>query len=567
MKFDGEAPRRLAAAEIAQIAGRAGRHMNHGTFGVTADVEGFEPELVEALEEHKFPPLRALYWRNADLDYTSPRALLASLDLPPPMSGLLPARDADDQRALMQMAADPDCAACASSPEAVRLLWDVCQIPDFRKTMTEAHIRLLKRIWGHLRGPEGRIPADWAADQMARLDRTEGDIDTLTARIAHVRTWTYISHAAGWMEDARHWQERARAIEDRLSDALHDRLTQRFVDRRAAGLTRLKDKDRLDAMVAHSGEVEVEGHYVGKLDGFRFAPDVTETGDDRRALLAAANRALQGEIAARVRALAESENAAFVLGDDGRIAWKGSLVARLVKGPRAFSPAIEVLDSSLLSAPDREILRRRIAARVESELAHTLAPLADLERASLSGPARGVAYQLIEALGTVARGPALEAAGKLSRGDRNVLRECGVRIGAATLYLPALLKPAAVRLRAILWAVWANEAPRAVPAPGLNTVKAEVGVPEEFYAAVGYPMVAGRAVRADILERIDGLLRQAARKGEAVPVAPIMSLAGLNADDAAALIAALRKRVPHRTKDKPAPSDNAFAKLRELGFS
>src|SRR5262249_29635780 len=183
VKFDGVAPRRLSAAEIAQIAGRAGRHMNHGTFGVTADVEPFEPELVTALEEHKFPPLKALYWRTADLDYSSPKALLASFDRPPPFAGLIPARDADDERALAQMVADPDCVGRAVSPEAGRLLWDVCQIPDFRKTMTDAHIRLLKRIWGYLRGPEGRVPADWAADQLARLDRTEGDIDTLTTRI------------------------------------------------------------------------------------------------------------------------------------------------------------------------------------------------------------------------------------------------------------------------------------------------------------------------------------------------------------------------------------------------
>jgi ATP-dependent RNA helicase SUPV3L1/SUV3 len=562
-KFDGEAPRRLSAPEIAQIAGRAGRHMNHGSFGVTGEVDPLDPELVQRIEEHRFDSLRALRWRNADLDFDSPRALLASLDVLPPTSGLVPARDADDQLALAQMIADPECVSRATSRDRVRLLWDVCQIPDFRKTMTDVHIRLLKRIWSHLAGPEERIPAEWAADQMARLDRVEGDIDTLTARIAHVRTWTYISHAAGWMEDARHWQERARAIEDRLSDALHDRLTQRFVDRRTAGLSRLKDKERLAALVSHSGEVEVEGHYVGRLDGFRFAPDVTETGDDRRALLAAANRALQGEISVRVRALVESGDDDFALGDDGKVSWRGAVVARLARGPRAVEPAVEVLDSALLSAAGREAMRKRIAAWLERQIAQVLAALVALDRATLSGAARGLAYQLVESLGTVARRRALEAAGQLSRADRESLRACGVRIGFATLYLPALLKPAAVRLRALLWFAWTG-IQHAPPAPGAVTVKIACDAPEEFYEAVGYPVLDGRAVRADILERIDGALRQATRKGAHAVTPEVMSLAGLSADDTAALLVALRRRP--KSKPRPhRPGHAVFAKLRELG--
>ena len=567
VKFDGEGPRRLTPAEMAQIAGRAGRHMNHGTFGVTGDMEPLDPELVARLEEHRFDTLRALRWRSADLDFSSPRALLASLDAPPPMSGLIPTRDADDQMALAQMVGDPDCAVHADSPEAVRLLWDVCQIPDFRKTMSDVHVRLLKRIWLHLRGPEGRIPADWAADQMARLDRVEGDIDTLTTRIAHVRTWTYISHSAGWMDDARHWQERARAIEDRLSDALHDRLTQRFVDRRTAGLTRLRDKERLETYVAATGEVEVEGHYVGRLDGFRFAPDITASGDDKRTLLAAANRALTGEIATRVRALVESGDDDFTLAEDGKLSWRGSVVARLTRGPRALSPAVDVLDSAFLSTADRETIRRRIAAWMDAQLGRALGALTDLERAALSGPARGLAYQLVEALGTIARGRALEAAGQLARADRLALRACGVRIGFATLYLPALLKPAGVRLRAILWSVWMGEPSRSPPAPGLVTVKLAERADENFYEAVGYPVIAGRAVRADMLERIDGLLRLASRNNEAPPVPQIMSLAGLSADDAAALIAGMRRRAPRRAKNKGARKDGAFSKLRELGLT
>jgi ATP-dependent RNA helicase SUPV3L1/SUV3 len=597
VKFDGEHPRRLTAPEIAQIAGRAGRHMNHGTFGTTVALGPLEPDLVEAVEEHRFDPLRALRWRSADLDFSSPRGLLASLDAPPPAPGLIPAFAPADQAALASLAADPEIARGATTPELVRLLWDVCQIPDFRKTMTEAHVGLLRRIWGHLCGPAGCIPADWVADQTARLDRTDGDIDTLTGRIAHIRTWTYISHAAGWLEDSRRSQERGREIEDRLSDALHDRLTQRFVDRRSAVLTRLRDKEVLEAGISRAGEVTVEGEYVGRLDGFRFAPDTTETGDDRKTLLAAATRALRAEIARRAQAIGAAGDGEFALAADGRIAWNGEPVARLVRGARPIAPAVEVLESDLLAPPQREAVRRRLADWIESHIARTLAPLVRIDRAALAGPARGLGFQLVEALGTVARRRAVDQAGALGKSDRAALRALGVRLGGATLYLPALVKPAAVRLRALLWAAWQGAAPRNPPAAGLVSVPADPDAPEGFYEAVGYPVVDGRAVRADILERLGIALRQASRRGP-VPLGPeLMSLAGLGADDTVRLIAGLGYRqldgggtpafvpAPRRAAiGKPRPAGgkarndarrprrgpdpaSPFAKLKELGLT
>ncbi len=598
VKFDGEHPRRLAAPEIAQIAGRAGRHMNHGTFGTTVALGPLEPDLVSAVEEHRFDPLRHLRWRSADLDFSSPRALLSSLDTPPPAPGLVPAFRPDDQAALASLAADPEVGVRADTPELVRLLWDVCQIPDFRKTMTEAHVGLLKRIWGHLRGPEGCIPSQWVADQMARLDRTDGDIDTLTGRIAHIRTWTYVSHAAGWLEDSRHWQERGREIEDRLSDALHDRLTQRFVDRRTAVLSRLRDKEMLDTFIAPGGEVTVEGEYVGRLEGFRFTPDSTETGDDRKTLLAAATRALRAEIARRAQAIGVAADAEFALGSDGRIAWNGEPVARLARGARPIAPSVEVLDSDLLAPPQRETVRRRLAHWIECHVARVLAPLVRIERAELSGPARGLGFQLVEALGTVARRRALAEAGTLGKADREALRALGVRLGGATLYLPALVKPAAVGLRALLWAAWEGAVPRTPPAPGLVSVPRDPDAPDGFYEAVGYPVVDGRAVRADMLERLGIALRQASRRGPVTLGPDLMSLAGLGAEETARLVVGLgyrqiagedgaaafvpaprraaigndaptgarhknRARRPRRAPDPASP----FAKLKELGLT
>ena len=230
VKFDGWAPRRLHPAELAQIAGRAGRYMSDGTFGATGELGALDPELVDAIEEHRFDSLKVLYWRNSDLDFRSIDLLQRSLEAPPPAPYLRRAREAEDVQALAALARDPDIVPLAQAPAALRILWEVCQVPDFRKILSDAHVRLLKRIFLYLMGPEAKLPEVWVASQLAALDRPDGDIDTLVQRIAFVRTWTFISHRAEWLPNAAHWQDRARAIDDRLSDALHERLTQRFVD-------------------------------------------------------------------------------------------------------------------------------------------------------------------------------------------------------------------------------------------------------------------------------------------------------------------------------------------------
>ena len=214
--------------------------------------------------------------------------------------------------------------------DAVRLLWEVCQIPDYRKTMTESHTRLLGRIHEFLSGPGRMLPTDWLADQIARLDLTDGDIDTLAARIAHIRTWTYVCHRSGWLRDSAHWQQRTREVEDRLSDALHDRLTQRFVDRRSAALTRrLGDTQELQSVIDETGAVRVEGHAIGRLEGFRFVADTTDTTSESRLLRTAAQRSLRTEIRQRARRLAKEPDAAFRLDADGTLRWNTDAVGRL----------------------------------------------------------------------------------------------------------------------------------------------------------------------------------------------------------------------------------------------
>jgi ATP-dependent RNA helicase SUPV3L1/SUV3 len=526
VKFDGRHHRRLDVSELAQIAGRAGRHMNDGSFGTSATLETLDPEVVEAIENHRFPAVETIFWRNPDLDFKSPARLLRSLEVPPRDRALIRARAADDQRALAELVRDEEVTAQAKGPAAVGLLWDACQIPDFRKIMAESHARLIKRLFLFLTSAEEKLPADWVAKQIARADQTQGDIETLTGRIADIRTWTYVSHREDWLDDAAHWQERARTIEDKLSDALHARLTQRFVDRRSAVLVRrLADGDGLAGAVTAKGEVLVEGEFIGRLRGFRFEPDATAVREDGKALIAAANRALREAIEARVAALEAAADRSFSFDDEGRIVWQGDVVARLRPSPRAIAPEVEPLASDLLDGGLRERIGARIAGWLAALIAERLSVLKKAEADTPAGPARGLVYQLIEALGALPRRKVADLIASLQPAQRKALAALGVRIGQETVYFPALQRPAAMRLRRLLWAAQAGRtAPRFDPKT--PSVPTQPGVPEAFYLACGYRTINGTAIKADRLEKLADLARRRAAQGSFVATPDLRAIVG-----------------------------------------
>lgn len=530
-KFDGKNYRKLSTAEIAQIAGRAGRHLSDGTFGPIAEIGAMDEDVVNAIEDHDFPALTGVFWRNADLDFRSGRGLQKSLEQPPTGPELMRARDADDKIALTQLLRDPIIADRASTPDVVRLLWDVCQIPDFRKTMADVHAGLLSRIFRELTDGDN-LPVDWVAAQIAQLDRVDGDIDTLMARIAHVRTWTYISHRADWLSDTETWQTRTRELEDKISDALHTSLTQRFVDRRAAAFSRMKDRDDLMAVVGADGDVIVEGEFVGHLDGFRFAPDATSAAEGRQALLTAANKALRSEIDARVDALCGAPDTVFSIDDTGTITWATASIARLEKGADIVSPGISVMASDYLSAEQRERMRKRLVTWLAAQMEDALERLMTLRKAELSGVARGLAYQVVEGLGSLPRQRVVKDVRELSKEDRSALRSCGIRIGAETLFVPSLVKPKAVKWRAMLWKLFNDRETAAPPGPGLVTVPAGDDLPEDFLEACGYAKLGGRAVRIDVLDRIAIDLQRQSRAGKMDIGAAQLNLLGLSMEAA-----------------------------------
>ena len=535
-KFDGRRPRRLSAAEIAQIAGRAGRHMNDGSFGTTEEIGEIAPDVVDAVENHRFEALASLYWRNRELSFRSVDALLRDLEARPPDRALIRMREADDHLALAALARDPEILSLARGPAAVRLLWEVCQIPDFRKILTEAHTRLLSQVFRHLIGPAGVLPEDWVARQVERLNDDQGDIDTLTQRIAHIRTWTYISHRGDWLSDSGAWQERARAIEDRLSDALHERLTQRFVDRRQAVLQRrLKEGGALLSAVNRADEVLVEGHYVGRLEGFGFSPENAE--NEARPVLAAARRAVAASIPERLRSLEQDPDSAFSLSPDGRIAWRGAAIARLLPSGAPLQPRIEPLRAEFLEAGAREAIRSRLSRFLDGWLGRELGPLVTLGEASESGAARGLVFRLRQSLGTLSRAETEDLLGGLGRADRRRLNRLGLRIGREHVWLSGILTPGAVRARALLWSVQAGRPAPELPKAGRKRMPAHGPQPDEFHRSIGYRRAGAHLFRIDAFEALADAAHAIGRQGPFAPTAELARIAGGQTALAAALVA------------------------------
>ncbi len=396
----------------------------------------------------------------------------------------------------------------------MRLLWEVCQVPDFRKTMTEEHITLLGQIFGHLTQGGERLPEDWIDSHVKRLERFDGDIDTLMARIAHVRTWTYISHRPDWIQRAVHWQERARAIEDRLSDVLHQRLTQRFVDRRAALLVRrLRDEGEMNSTVAAAGEVIVEGEHLGHIEGFRFVPGATEGQTDQKAVLSAALRALRQDLPDRLQAFVNSQDGEIVFDGQLRVCWGGGPVARLLPSGDVLAPKVEAIASDLLDGPSREEVRKRAATWVETRIRLGLSELMDARATTeLPAGARGVIFQLCEGLGVLPRRPVEEQLAQLTEEDRKALARLGVRVGVFSLYFPSMLKPVPIRLRAGLWMVAkGRDTIPPLPAEGRTSMDLPRDAERDFYAAIGYLPLGDHAIRADMVERLAAMARGAVR--------------------------------------------------------
>ena len=574
-KFDGRRMRALYPQELAQIAGRAGRHTEDGTFGVTGEVRPFDEDTVEAIETHRFQPVKKLHWRNESLDFGSAERLIRSLEEPTYNDWLTRARDADDLLALKALSALPEVQDRLTEPKRVQLLWDVCRIPDFRSSTGPEHTTLLTRIFEFLVGRGlggGRIPSDWLATAIKRIDKTEGDIDTLSRRLAYIRTWTYVTQRKNWVEDESHWRDETRAVEDRLSDALHAALTQRFVDRRTSVLLRrLKQKEALVAEVNDKGEVTVEGEFAGRLEGFRFKQDASATPDAARTLAQAAIQALKPEFHLRADRFYNAPDTELDFTEQGGLMWGTNAVGKLVKGTEPAKPTVEAFVDEEAGPEVVEKVRRRLQHFIDRKVAAQFEPLLNMSRdETLTGLARGFAFRLSEAMGVLPREQVAAEVKELDQDARGALRKHGVRFGQFTIFLPALLKPAPTRLRLVLWSLWngLQEFPESPP-PGLVTIPNVAEVPKQHYTLAGYHPAGTRAIRIDMLERLADILRQKdSRAGfEATP--DMLSITGMTLDQFADLMGGLgykgekaeRPKVKAEAPKAPEISEEAAAAI------
>jgi ATP-dependent RNA helicase SUPV3L1/SUV3 len=596
-KFDGHRRRRLTPAEMAQIAGRAGRHHKDGSFG-SLTVEGeaaseFRPEEIDAIEEHRFAKLDHLYWREGDPEMHSVEALIRDLERRPEGPELRAAPEAVDLAVLKRLAGDPDIQARAKGEERVRRLWAACGLPDFRKTGPDFHARLVSRIYLHLSEGEGRIPQGWYAEQVARLDNVQGDIDTLADRIAGVRTWAYIAHRADWLKDPETMAERAREVEEKLSDALHERLTQRFVDRRTSVLMRQvggKGAAEFPVLVDEQGEVTVGSYSIGRMEGFSFEVDPAARHTDRKMLLATAERRLGGEYEKRAAALVADSADHFGLrtepGLPVAILWRGHEVARLAPGKNLLSPRVN-LDRRIERVSDkgREAVVERLKFWLRGEVERWLAPLrragAAAQDSATPAAVRSILALLVDEGGVVARDEVAKPLGLLDREQRRAVTGLRVRIGALDLFMPDVLKPEAMRWRTALRAAAGNEAMPPLPPASSVVLPAPEPAQRLLLGRLGFRALGPQLLRVDMAERLARHAHDARTGGAGNPVdEPLVTSLGLEPASVARLMRDLgfrqadgespwtwggrrRGRGP-REKRREEPAANAFAALSAL---
>jgi len=541
VKFDGHRMRYLMPDELAQIAGRAGRFKENGTFGVTGEAPELDVEVANAICEHRFAPIQKLQWRNSRLQFGSTKRLIATLEERTDDRWLTRVRESDDLAALKALSADEIIAARAKDGPSVKLLWDVCRIPDFRGISKGEHAGLLTQIFTDLH-QDGHVDNNWFGLQVRRIDRTDGDIDALSKRLAYIRTWTYVAQRKGWLRDESHWREETRAVEDRLSDALHGALTQRFVDRRTSILLRrLKQKESLLADVNDKGEVTVEGEFVGKLQGFRFQMDKAGSPDEAKTLRQASVAALVPHFHLLADRFYNAPDPEIDFTEQGGLIWGDTAVGKLVSGADPLKPTVVAFVDDEAGEEVAKKVARRLQHFIDRKIAAGFEPLLNLKNdETLTGAAKGFAFRMAEHFGILPRGEVADEVKALDQDARGALRKHGIRFGQFTIFMPLLLKPAPTRLRLVLWSLSKGlvEFPESPP-PGLVTLPAAKDAVAGYYAMSGYRAAGERAIRIDMLERLADMLRDKDSRGGFEANADMLSITGMTLDQFADLLAGL----------------------------
>ncbi len=585
-KFDGKNIRRLTLSEISQIAGRAGRHINDGHFGITGQCENLSSDEIEKLEKHELSEINVIFWRNSELNFESLDNLIHSLEKKPNSKFLRKITDCEDEKVLKFLIKNNSDIKIINTKEVIQTLWKCCQIPDFSKKAYGNHIDIVKKIFGFLTSKTGKISNTYMKTQLKYLDRYDGNIDTLTNRISNIRTWSYVSNKKSWVDNYSFWIERTKHIEDKLSDKLHEELSKSFIDKRISVLSRsLKQDIVLRTEIKNENEVVIDGQYIGKLRGLKLDLDLKSGSlkNDIKSLKKAATYAIAPELMRRVNNIIKSE--IFNISDDHNIYWMDNPIAYISPGKNYLNPKLELLVDEAIDSESKEKLRNNLEKKLHVLITTELSDLVKLSKSKFENNyVRALCYQLFENNGIIKREIINQMIKNISQKNRISLRKAGVKIGRYHVFLPRMLKPKAVDLRVKLWKLYyPDDKKYIIPKFGLNFLKNETKKNRKFLLICGFENFDKFYVRIDILERFFLKIIESTKNGMIKIDSNMINLIGCNRENFSKLLELMQykpKKV-RETKEKffiyqpkyknnkvekKSNKNNPFGKLSELRF-
>jgi len=590
-KFDGKKTRKLTLSEISQIAGRAGRHINDGTFGITGECKPLSSAEIEKLENHELNKINLLYWRNPKINFNSLESLVSSLEEKTDSKFLKKIHECEDEKVLKFLIKNNSNLKIKHSKDFIKTLWECCQIPDFSKKAYGNHLEVVKKVFDFLTSKPGAVPNDFMKNQLTHLDRYDGNIDTLTNRISNVRTWSYVANKKNWSSNSDYWVERTKDIEDRLSDKLHEELTKSFIDKRVSILSRSLNQDiTLATEIKNENEVIIDNQYMGRLNGMKLDLDLKSGSlkTDIKSLRKAARQAIAPELMRRANKIIKSE--IFVLGDDHKIYWGDNPIAYIIAGKNYLNPKLELIVDEATDVESKEKLKINLEKKLYNHINSELSDLVNLSKLNFKNNyVRALCYQLFENNGVMKREKIHQMIKNISKEDRLNLRKSGVKIGRYHVFLTKMLKPSAVSLRVKLWKLFFPEDKKyTTPKSGLNFLKDELKRNSEFLLICGFENFDKAYVRVDILERLFLKIIEKTKDGLFKIDSDMINLIGCNKENFFKLLKAMNykskiindnkedyfiykpKFLKNKTKNTKADKSNKnglFQKLSELRFN
>ena len=549
-KFDGKKSRKLNLSEIGQIAGRAGRYLNDGNFGVTGQCKDINPENIDLLENHKFEEIQSLFWRNSELNFDNPLSLIKSLDEKPKENWLRKIHECEDEKALKFFLREDSLRSVNFDKQKLKLLWECCQIPDFVKKTYGNHYEVIGNVFKYLSDDKKRIPSDYIRLQLIKLDNLEGNVDSLSNRIANVRTWSYVSNKNNWVENQEYWIEKTKSLEDKLSDRLHEELTKTFIDKRASILARgLKQDMEFKTKILENNNVYVDEQFIGRINGLKLELDLKEGSleTDIKSLKKAARQTVGPELERRIKMI--TETGLIELNDNFKIYWNKFAIAKLVPGKDYLNPNFDLIVDDILEQTQKENLKSYIEKWLKNKINTVLKNLIDLKNLKeKNSSVKALAYQLYENNGVLKREQVFEYLKTLGQTERRVLRDHGVKFGRYHIFLHKLIKPAAVSLRTLLWKnyhqKYLNLKP---PAFGLNFLINKNLTNKNFMLLCGYEKFDNFFVRIDILERLFMKIINSDKEIKVIP--EMLNLLGCDKENFKKLLQKMNYKITQKNGD------------------